>query len=361
MRALTVQPGVPDSLQLEEFRVPGPERGSVLLRAVGLGVCGTDREIISAKYGKAPPGHQRLIIGHESLAVVEDAPDGCGLVRGDLAVGVVRHPDPVPCPNCAAGEWDMCRNGQYTEHGINSLDGFGSEWYRLDPKFVIRVEPMLGDLGVLVEPASVVAKAWEHTERIGRRALWQPSRVLVTGAGPVGLLAALLGAQRNLSVHVLDRADDPVKSALVRDLGASFHVGSLNDVPGSFDVVMECTGAKSLPLDVTTRTAPDGIVCLIGVSAAGVESSVDVGALNRALVLGDRVIFGSVNANRRHYEAAMHALAAADPAWLRRLITRRVPLDQWRDAFVQRLDDVKTVIEFSSIGGGSRTNVGATA
>ncbi|MEO6877354.1 MAG: alcohol dehydrogenase catalytic domain-containing protein, partial [Gemmatimonadaceae bacterium] len=158
-----------NSLQLEEFRVPGPDRGAVLLRAVALGVCGTDREIIAAKYGTAPPGHQRLIIGHESLAVVEDAPSGCGLTPGDLAMGIVRHPDPVPCANCAAGEWDMCRNGQYTEHGINALDGFGSEWYRLDPAFVVRLDPALGDLGVLVEPASVVAKAWEHTERIGRR------------------------------------------------------------------------------------------------------------------------------------------------------------------------------------------------
>lgn len=349
MRALTVQPGVKDSLQLEEFRIPAAERGSVLLRAVALGVCGTDREIIAAKYGVAPPGHERLIIGHESLAVVEEAPVGSGLSRGDLAVGVVRHPDPVPCANCAAGEWDMCRNGQFTEHGINSLDGFGSEWYRLDPEFVIRLDPSLGDLGVLVEPASVVAKAWEHTEHIGRRALWSPQRVLVTGSGPVGLLAALLGVQRSLEVHVLNLTDDVNKSALVRDLGATFHFGSLSDVPGTFDVVMECTGALSLPVDVIARTAADGIVCLVGVSAAGKATPIDVGELNRSIVLGDRVVFGSVNANRRHYESATSALAAADADWLRRLITRRVPLDRWREAFEQRPDDVKTVIELSSI------------
>src|SRR5579883_3466983 len=100
MRALTIQPGVANSLQLEEFRVPGPDRGSVLIRAVALGVCGTDREIIAAKYGAPPPGHQRLIIGHESLGRVEEAPPGCGVARGDLVVGIVRHPDPVPCPNC---------------------------------------------------------------------------------------------------------------------------------------------------------------------------------------------------------------------------------------------------------------------
>jgi threonine dehydrogenase-like Zn-dependent dehydrogenase len=346
MRALTVQPGVADSLQLEEFRIPGPEQGAVLLRAVALGVCGTDFEIVAAKYGTAPPGHKRLIIGHESLGRIEEAPAGSGLAAGDLAVGIVRHPDPVPCENCGAGEWDMCRNGEYTEHGIKALDGFGSEWYRLDPEFVVKLDPALGDFGVLLEPTTIVAKAWEHTERIGKRAVWHPKRVLVTGAGPVGLLAALLGVQRNLEVHVLNKSASEIKADLVRSLGATFHSGTLGDVPGTFDVVMECTGAASLPLDVVSRTAPDGIVCLAGVSDPGAAKPVDVGALNRDVVLGDRVIFGTVNANRRHYEAGMQALAAADRGWLRRVITRRVPLAKWRDAFAHTENDVKTVIEF---------------
>ena len=75
----------------------------------------------------------------------------------------------------------MCRNGQYTEHGIKALDGFGSEYYRLGADFVVRADQSLGLLGVLTEPTSVVAKAWDHTERIGRRAHWEPRRVLVTG------------------------------------------------------------------------------------------------------------------------------------------------------------------------------------
>lgn len=353
MRALTVQPGVADSLQLESFRVPGPERGAVLVRAVGLGVCGTDREIIAAKYGTAPPGHQRLIIGHESLGRVEEAPKDSGLSVGDLVIGIVRHPDPVPCENCAAGEWDMCRNGLYTEHGIKALDGFGSEYYRLDPAYVVRLDQTLGFHGVLTEPASVVAKAWDHTERIGRRAHWNPRRLLVTGAGPVGLLAAMLGAQRKLEVHVLDRAADGLKPQLVRDLGATYHTGSVDDLPAEFDVIMECTGAPALVFDVARRASPDGIVCLAGVSDVGATRPIDVGSLNRAIVLGDRVIFGSVNANRRHYTAAIEALAAADSAWLSRLITRRVPLDRWRDAFTLEQDDVKTVIDFAAAGGAS--------
>lgn len=346
MRALTVQPGIPDSLQLEEFWVPGIERGSVLIRAIALGVCGTDREIIAAKYGSPPPGHKRLIIGHESLGRVVEAPRGSALSPGDLVVSIVRHPDPLPCDNCAAGEWDMCRTGDYTEHGIKALDGFGSEFYRVDAEYVVKVDATLGDLAVLTEPMSVVAKAWEHVERIGRRALWTPRRVLVTGAGPVGLLAALVGVQRGLDVHVLDRDTDGPKRQLARDLGATYHDGPLSKLPTDFDIVIECTGAPSLVLDVVSRTTPDGIVCLVGVSEPGDAESVGLGALDRALVLGNRVVFGSVNANRRHYEAAIRALGLANREWLQRLITRRVPLSDWRDAFRPQPNDVKTIIAF---------------
>ena len=144
------------------------------------------------------------MLGHESLGRVLEAPAESGLARGDLVVGIVREPDPVPCPNCAAGEWDMCRNGRYTEHGIRGLHGFGSERFRVEPGHAVKLDPRLGDVGVLLEPASVLAKAWEHVERIGRRAVWEPWRVLVTGAGPIGLLAAMMGVQRGLDVHVLD-------------------------------------------------------------------------------------------------------------------------------------------------------------
>ena len=346
MRSLTVEPGIPDSLRLEEFRIPSADRGSVLVRAIALGVCGTDREIIAGEYGVAPSGHKRLIIGHESLGVVEEAPKGSKLFAGDRVVGIVRHPDPVPCANCAAGEWDMCRNGRYTEHGIKSLDGFGSEFYRLDPSFVVPVTAALGLAGVLTEPASVVAKAWEHCERIGQRARWHPRSVLVTGAGPVGLLAGLLGRQRGLDVHVFDQARQGPKPEIARALGATYHSDSLDAVPGDFDVIIECTGAPSVIAGVLGRSAPDGLVCLLGVSGAGGVQSVDLGSLNREVVLDNRVIFGSVNANRRHYEAAIAALAGADPDWLHRLITKRVPLADWKNAFVRDRDDIKTVVLF---------------
>jgi threonine dehydrogenase-like Zn-dependent dehydrogenase len=338
-------------LRLDE--VPKPKRpdGALLVRGLALGICGTDREIIAGKYGTAPPGRERLVLGHESLGQVEEAPPNSGFARGDLVVGIVRQPDPVPCPNCAVGEWDMCRNGRYTEHGIKELDGFGAEWWCVDPKFAVSVDGSLGKLGVLLEPASVVAKAWEHTERIGKRAVWEPRRVLVTGAGPIGLLAALLGVQRGLDVHVLDRATSGLKPELVEELGATFHTGSVEDVGITPDIVIECTGAPSVVLAVIGRSGPNGIVCLAGVSAAGSKKPIDAGALNRTIVLENDVIFGSVNANRRHYEAAAVALARADRGWLDRLVTRRVPLECWREAFAAGPDDVKTILELAPSAG----------
>jgi glucose 1-dehydrogenase len=268
MRALTVKPGRPNSISLEEVVPPPAADGAVLVSALALGICGTDREIIAGNYGWAPEGCERLIIGHESLGQVEDAPENSPLKRGDLVVGIVRRPDPVPCAACAIGEWDMCRNGRYTERGIKERNGYSSEQFRVEPDFLIALDPALGSLGVLLEPASVVAKAWEHVGRIGARsAACKPRVALITGAGPVGLLAALLAKQRGFEVHILDRNDIGLKPQLARDLGATYHTADLGDLTP--DVVIECTGAASVVLDAIGRTAPDGIVCLAGVSSGG--------------------------------------------------------------------------------------------
>ncbi len=149
MRALTVLPGVANSLRLDEVPEPPLSEGSILARAIALGVCGTDREIVAGEYGAAPAGQERLILGHELLGRVEQAPSDSGFAPGDLIVGFVRHPDPVPCPACAAGEWDMCLNGEYTEHGIKARNGFGAELFRIEPEFAIKVDPGLDMLGVL--------------------------------------------------------------------------------------------------------------------------------------------------------------------------------------------------------------------
>lgn len=347
MRAITVTPGKPNSVRLaEDFPEPSTDEGAVLVEAVAVGICGTDHEIIGGEYGEAAPGSTELVLGHESLGRVIDDPTGA-LSPGDLVAGIVRYPDPVPCTNCAADEWDMCRNGEYTEHGIKGLQGFARDRWRIPPKFAVRLDPRLAELGMLLEPTSVVAKAWEHIERIGARAAWEPRTVLVAGAGPIGLLASLLAAQRGFEVHVLNRSASGEKPALVQALGAQFHTGSVAELDREFDIVLECTGAPPVILDAMCQAAPNGIVCLTGVSSGGRKIDFDAGALNRALVLENNVVFGSVNANRRHWESAAEALAAADPDWLRRMISRRVPVSAWADAYSPQPDDIKVVLDFT--------------
>jgi threonine dehydrogenase-like Zn-dependent dehydrogenase len=345
MHAVTIVPGKAGSQRLDDIAEPARQQGSLLVRALAVGVCGTDRELVDGDYGEAPPGRERLVLGHESLGRVIEAPAESGFRTGDMVVGIVRHPDPVPCVNCALGEWDMCRNGRYTERGIKQADGFAAERWRNEPDFTIKVNPALGLAAVLLEPASILAKAWEHIERIGRRARWAPRLVLVTGAGPVGLMAALMGVQRGLEVHVLDRNDVGPKPKLIRALGAKHHLKH----PGiEFDIVIECTGAPQVIAQAVAGSSPGGIVCLTGLGGKQHVASFDIATLNQSLVLENRVVFGSVNANRRHYEDAAWALARAERGWLERVVTRKVELDKWHEAYEKHEHDVKTVLCFEN-------------
>lgn len=342
MKAVVVQPGSPETLGLAERDEPSPD-GALVVEAVAVGVCGTDHEIIGRGHGVPPDGAIDLVLGHESLGRVVHAPSECGLSAGDLVVGVVRRPDPVPCSACAQKRWDMCLNGGYSERGIKGADGYASELFVVEPEFAVPVPQDLGLNGVLVEPASIVTKAWR---RIVDFAImnWRPlGSVLITGAGPIGLLAALLGVQRDLEVHVLDRVEEGPKPRLVQELGARYHV-DLSSCPKT-DAVIECTGAPALIPLLLADTGANAVVCLTGVSEHATEE-VDVGALNRELVLENDVVFGSVNAGKDDYLVAVEALAHADPSWLSRVVSRRVPLARWSEAYEPSDVDVKTVLVF---------------
>jgi len=347
MRAVTILPSVPNSARLLDVPDPPLSEGAILVDTLALGVCGTDHEIVAGHYGEAPPGHERLILGHESLGRVREAPGDSGFAAGDHIVGIVRRRDPVPCAACAAGEWDMCRNGQYTEHGIKGLNGFGAERFRISPDYAVKVDSALGLLGVLIEPTSVVAKAWDHTDRLWRLKAAPPKRVLVTGAGPIGLLAALIGRQRGLDVHVYDHNETGPKPELVRALGGTYHSGALDDLAAlTPDVVIECTGVPDVVAALITHVAPDGVICLTGVGSSHV-SQFDIGMFNRNTVLNNGTVFGSVNANLHHYAMAADILARADRTWLSRLITRRVALANFAEALRKQKGDIKVVIDFS--------------
>ncbi|HEY0816964.1 MAG TPA: glucose 1-dehydrogenase [Pseudonocardia sp.] len=345
MRAVTVVPGTAGSLLVEDVPEPDLRLGSVLVEALAVGICGTDVEIAEGRYGWSPRDHDRLVLGHESLGRVLD-PGPSGLRAGEYVVGIVRRPDPLPCPNCAVGEWDMCSNGGYTERGIKQIDGFMAERWRIEPDYAVRVDPGLGVLGVLLEPTTVVAKAWEHIVSIGGRTFWDPHTVLVVGAGPIGLLGAMLAVQSGAQVHVLDRVESGPKPGLVKELGATYHTGTITDLGLRPDIVLECTGVIGLVQQSIAQVSPGGIVCLTGVGPVTAPMG-SAAALATEAVLKNLVVLGSVNANRRHYYRAAKALAAADRGWLTQLITRRVGLEQVQAGLKRAPEDIKVIVEIN--------------
>ena len=362
-------PGRHGSARIAELPDPPPAEGSVLAEGLLAGICGTDREILAGA-GRPPRGRSRLVIGHESLGRGLQAPPDAPVRPGDLVVGVVRRPDPVPCPACAAGQWDFCANGRYTERGITGLDGYGATRWRIAPGFTVKVPDRLGDLAVLTEPGSVVAKAWEQIDRMTARTQAVPSPVpgpaaaphpaaapgiapgppgivLVTGAGPIGMLAALLGVQRGYQVHVFDRVADGPKPALAAALGATYHHGPVAGLDLRPDVVLECTGVGELVAALAGTLAPAGVMCLIGISSGEQRLPVNMNRIGAAMVLANSVIFGTVSSARRHYEQAAAALTRADPAWLDGLISRRVPLSAWPQALSRQPGDVKVTVDLT--------------
>ncbi|MDX2973600.1 glucose 1-dehydrogenase [Kribbella solani] len=344
MRAMTVIPGKSDSARVGAVAEPPAADGSILVQGLLTGICGTDLELLAGALGRVQPGSDHLVIGHESLGQVLEAPAGSGFTAGDLVAGVVRRPDPVPCPACARGEWDFCRNGQYTERGINGMDGYGAERWRVDPYFAVPVPAVLGHLGVLVEPTSILAKAFEQVDRVGARSWFDPKHVLVTGAGPIGLLATLIAQQRGYDVHVLDRVTDGPKPELVRALGGTYltDLQQLDVVP---DVVIEATGVGQVVFDCANLLPPAGVMCLAGIHPGPATVDVQLDALVRQLVVRNAALVGTVNAGKRHYADAVDVLLKADRAWLERLVTRTVPLSNWPAALVREPDDIKVVVD----------------
>ncbi len=320
MRAMSVIPGRVGSGLTAELPDPLPAEGSVLAEGLLVGICGTDGEVLRG-HGQPPDGDQRLVLGHESLGRVLAAPPGAPVRPGDLVVGVVRRPDPVPCAACAAGQWDFCANGRYTERGIKGLNGYGATRWRVDPEFAVKIPDALDERGVFTEPGSIVAKAWEQIEAISARGPRSGKVALVVGAGPIGMLAALLGA--------------------------TYHHGPIAGIGLRPDVILECAGAGELVVELASRVTQAGMICLIGISSEQHRVPVNVNRINASMVLGNSVVFGTVSAGRRHYEQAVAALARADPAWLDGLISRRIPLSSWQHGLIRQPGDVKVTVDLT--------------
>jgi len=353
MHAVIVTPGQADSDRYAEVPDPVPAPGEVLVEVLAVGVDGTDDEIARGEYGEAPAGDDYLIIGHESLGRLTEPADG--LVAGSLVAAIVRRPDPVPCLNCARDEWDMCLNGRYTERGIKGRHGYLAEYYTEAPKYLVSVPDALAKIGMLVEPTSIAAKALDQIWRIQARMAWEPRCAVVTGAGPVGLLAAAALRLRGLDVYVYDRAASGPKVDLVTALGATYLVADDHKLGhplvgelGHIDIAIEATGYSPLAFDLADTVGTNGVVVLTGVSGGNREAQIAVDHLNLEMVLGNKVIVGTVNANRRHFEMAVAALEGIErrwPGWLERCVTRRVPHADYRAGLRRGAEDIKVVVE----------------
>ncbi|HVR69552.1 MAG TPA: glucose 1-dehydrogenase [Vicinamibacteria bacterium] len=354
MKAVAVTPGARKSLHVREVAEPRPHGDHALVRVLETGVCGTDVDIDEGLFGDAPPGSDFLILGHENLGVVED---GAGaLAAGDLVVATVRRPCPEACPACREDQSDMCLTGNYTERGIKGLHGFMAERYVESPRYLVRVDESLRGVAVLFEPMSVVEKGIDQAWRIQRRLPWEPRRALVLGAGPIGMLAALVLRLRGLDVTACAR--EPRGRMKERQLaGAGIGYVSTSETPiarlaermGPADVVFEATGAPEVVFPATRLLARNGVCILASVTLGTRPIEVDAADWNQYMILGNRLVVGTVNAGREHFEAAGRDLQAAEqrwPGWASRLVTRRLPFTEAAAALAPTPGNVKTVVEW---------------
>lgn len=351
MRALTVVPGQAGSGAVREVPDPAASDGEVLIDVIRVGLCGTDAEIERGEYGRAPDRSNLLVLGHESFGRV--ARDSNGLKKGTPVVASVRRPD--DCPNCQSGEQDMCLWGKFSERGIGGIHGFCAERFAERPEYLFAVPEQIADVAVLLEPLTITEKGWRHLSAMQRRmTVWQPRSAIVAGAGPVGILAAVLLRLRGLDVVVVERARKPEKEALLARIGATY--AATSEVPleqvatraERIDVVVEATGNAGVAFECMRLVGANGAVILTSVTGAMRSLEVPADVINQKLVLNNILVLGTVNAKSDDFRQGITDIAEAERRWpgfLGSLITRRVPLADAATALPHDPTQIKTVVE----------------
>jgi threonine dehydrogenase-like Zn-dependent dehydrogenase len=338
MKALAVIPGKPNTIHLREVPKPGvddvPEGRGVLIKILSVGVDGTDKEINAAEYGAAPAGDDYLIIGHESFGRVESVgPNVTEFRPGDYVSLTVRRPGSSLYDQI--GTYDMTTDDVYFERGINLRHGFLAEYAVDEPEYIIRVPENLKHVGVLMEPMSVAQKAIEQAYRIQQRLrVWKPKRAAVLGSGTLGLLATLILRLRGLEVTTFGNTMPPyANSKLIEEIGARYvntKELSLTDASakyGPFDLILEGTGYSPLVFEAMNVLAKNGVLAMVSVTGGARQLEVPSDKINLGFVLGNKVAFGSVNANREYFETGVKDLSTAElqyPGWLQNLLTHPV-------------------------------------
>ncbi len=357
MRAVLVSPPRAGARLGERERPERPE-GWARVAVQEVGVCGTDRDIAAGKYGRAPDGRTDLVLGHENVGrVVEPAESGGSAGKGELVVASVRR-GCGSCRMCLGDRSDLCETGRFRERGISGLDGYWTEEYVERPEYLHRIPPGLAGVAVLLEPLTVVEKALRvarevQSGRLPAGTTPSPLRALVAGSGAVGMLAAGALAARGASVTVVDRhpGETPAAQRIER-LGAVHATADALPPVGAgpgYHLILEATGALDLPLTLGRRLAPNGVLVLTGIPPADAPAApAELGAWARDVVLGNRLVVGSVNAAGVDFEQGIRDLAELEArwaGWLGGLITARRDLAEAPEVLSGRVDgEIKTVL-----------------
>ncbi|MGH7894308.1 MAG: glucose 1-dehydrogenase [Candidatus Binatia bacterium] len=371
MKAIAVFPSTRDVKLIE---TPEPRLGSpthVKLRMLDVGVCGTDREICRFDYGTPPDGNDHLVIGHESLGeVVEMGPEVRTLRAGDLVIPMVRRPCPhATCTACRAGRQDFCFTGDFTERGIKSRHGFMTELVVDDARYMNPVPRTLRDVAVLVEPLTIAEKGLMQMWQVQQRLPWGCStdaakqsgyrhQAVVLGAGPVGLLGAMALVAQGFETFVYSREKAPnPKASLVESIGARYVSAEETSLEGlakridGIDVVYEATGASKVAFDMLQIVGPNAVFIFTGVPGRKAPVSVDTDLLMRNMVLKNQVVFGTVNAGKDAFEAAIRDLTLFQERWpkaLGALITGRFPIEGHRELLLGDVAGIKNVLRIAA-------------
>jgi len=370
MKAIAVFPTRREVTLIDHPEPKITSTSGVKLRVLEVGICGTDREIVGFQYGTPPPGSEYLVLGHESLAeVIEVGPAVTRVKPGDLVVTMVRRPCPHPeCAACAAGRADFCYTGDFTERGIKEAHGYLTRFVVDDERYMNVVPPALRDVAVLTEPLTIAEKALTQVRQVQERLPWTRDRsnrnphrgqgggrrAVVLGAGPVGLLGAMALVADGFETTVYSRASGPHdKAGLVRSIGARYLAAETHSVDqmasavGNIDLVYEATGASRISFDLMRVLGTNAVFVFTGVPGRKAPIELDTDLIMRDLVLKNQVVFGTVNAPREAYEAAIRDLGTFMDRWpaaVRRLITGRYPLEDAPQLLQGETTGIKTVI-----------------
>src|SRR5690242_570736 len=316
----------------------------VLVKVLRVGVDGTDKEINAAEYGAASSGFDFLVIGHEGFGRVEAVgPNVTELKPGDYVVATVRRPGKSIYD--VIGTNDMTTDDVYYERGINLRHGFLTEYYVDDAEFIVKVPQGLKHVGVLLEPTTVVEKGIHQAYEIQRRLkVWRPRKAAVMGAGTIGLLATLVLRLRGLDVTTFGRTPAPyLNSNLIDELGARYlstkdtNIAEAARQYGPFDLIFEGTGNSSVVFDSMQALGKNGVLVLASVTGGNSIIQIPADRINLDFVLGNKVMVGTVNANREYFELGVRDMAQAEAeyqGWLSKLLTDPVKgLDNYAELF----------------------------